>query len=114
MRRKTKKDDLTPDQMRLVKRVLAYAGSDDSLEALESYRREAEKVASAELDRLALELAEKEAERRKLWGKKFPRVLGQKPDEPDKTSSPAIHPVKSTDVKLNRRLPSVRHEKKAR
>jgi len=83
--RKPKNNDLTPDQMRLVKRVLAYAQSDNSLEALEAQRREAEKVAAAELDRLALDLAEKEAERRKLWGNKFPRVPGQKPEE---TSNP--------------------------
>jgi len=75
--------------------VLAYAQSDNSLEALEAQRREAEKVAAAELDRLALDLAEKEAERRKLWGNKFPRVLGQKPEEPGKTHPPTIHPVKS-------------------
>jgi hypothetical protein len=82
--------ELPTEQTRLVNRLLAYVNMDDnSLDFLQAQRRQAEILAGQEMDRMADELAVKEAERKRLWGNKFPRVLGQKPDEP-------INPVKSS------------------
>lgn len=103
--------DLTPAQKRAIDMVLSYAADDDYLEIMEANRRSNEDAAAKELDRLAIEFAAQETERRRLWGKKFPRVLGQKPDEP---ATNAIHPVKPTSTKINRRRPSAHRDKKAR
>ena len=80
-----------PTQIRIVSRqMVTYVGSEgeEYLIDCEQRRRNQEEMAVVELDRMAIEMAAREADRKRLWGKKFPRVLGQKPDEP-------INPVKS-------------------
>jgi len=89
--RKPKKpvtEDLTREQKRVINMVLTYASQDTYLEDCEKQRRAQEAAAADDFERAAREWEVREAERKRLWGKKFPRVLGQKPDEP-------INPVKS-------------------
>lgn len=62
-----------------------------TLEALQAVRQMEREVACRQLDALADQLAEEDAERRRLWGNKFPRVRGAKPEP--------VHPVKGKSAK---------------
>jgi hypothetical protein len=61
-----------------------------TLEALQFQHDLERELACKELDQMAKLFAYQDAERKKLWGNKFPRVLGQKPPEESKS----INPVK--------------------
>jgi len=55
--------------------------NEDPREVVYHLQREAEKEASRQFDELKIELAEQEAERKRLWGNKYPPVHGQKPGQ---------------------------------
>jgi hypothetical protein len=57
-----------------------------TLEALQSQHDLERELACRELDQMAKQFAREDAERKKLWGTKFPRRLGDKPE--------TINPVK--------------------
>lgn len=61
-----------------------------TLEHLQAERQRERDKACRELDEMAKLFTRQDAERKKLWGTKFPRVLGQKPPEDSKP----INPVK--------------------
>lgn len=61
-----------------------------TLESLQSLHEQERSNACAAMDEMAKQFAREDAERKKLWGNKFPRVLGQKPEE----ASKPINPVK--------------------
>ena len=69
-----------------------------TLEDFQSLHEQERKQACLAMDEMAKQFAREDAERKKLWGTKFPRVLGQKP--PEKTKP--INPVKSRKPKTNR------------
>lgn len=54
-----------------------------TLEQMQVERQKEVDEANRQFDLLAEELAEQEAERKRLWGNRYPRVLGQKPGEED-------------------------------
>lgn len=56
-----------------------------TLEQLQAERDRERELACRELDEMAVLFARQTAERKKLWGNKFPRVLGQKPPVPGET-----------------------------
>lgn len=66
-----------------------------TLEALQIQHDQERELACKELDQMAEMFARQDAERKKLWGTKFPRVLGQKPSEDSKS----INPVKRAKKK---------------
>jgi len=69
---------------------LPGGGTVVTLEALQDQHDIERELACKELDQMAELFAHQDAERRKLWGNKFPRVTGQKPPEESKS----INPVK--------------------
>lgn len=52
-----------------------------TLEGLQAIRQAERDRACAELDKMAEQFKREDEERRRLWGNKFPRVLGAKPPE---------------------------------
>lgn len=73
---------------------------DDYLEKMESARQQQEQEACKNLELMAQEVSTREAERKLLWGNKFPRVLGQKPNPP---VNPVKTPVKTRAKRAGRR-----------
>jgi hypothetical protein len=73
-----------------------------TLEQLQAERDRERELACRELDEMAKLFARQTVERKKLWGNKFPRVLGQKPPEPSKTEKP-FNPVKAGKTKKRRK-----------
>lgn len=65
-----------------------------TLEALQAVRKMEREVACRQLDELAKQLDREDAERRRLWGNKFPRVRGAKPV--------SVNPVKAGKPKTQR------------
>ena len=65
-----------------------------TLEALQAQHDLERQLACRELDEMAKQFAREDEERRRLWGTKFPRRLGDKPPENGK-SSKSINPVKA-------------------
>lgn len=53
----------------------------DDLQAEHEYERS---IACKELDEMAKQFFREDAERKRLWGNKYPPVLGAKPPEPKK------------------------------
>ena len=70
---------------------LPGGGTFVTLEALQQQHDLERELACRELDKMAKQFAREDRERKKLWGTKFPRVLGENPPEKSKT----INPVKS-------------------
>lgn len=71
------------EAIRIVKN-LPGGGSILTLEALQSQHNLERELACKEMDQMAEMFAKQDTERKKLWGNKFPRVLGQKPSENSK------------------------------
>lgn len=69
--------DLTPEQAEFVNQIMA----EDPREVLFELEREEEKLANIQFEEIRLELLSQDAERKRLWGNKYPRKLGQKPGE---------------------------------
>lgn len=67
-------------------------GNTVTLESLQAQRDAEHKLYCQELESLAKLFIQQDAERKRLWGTKYPRVLGQKPPEDSKP----INPVKKT------------------
>lgn len=82
---------------RLVAIKKAFGGVGDFLESQEAARRLAEKEADAEFEKLALEIEEREAKRKQIWGSKYPRVLGDLPGTP-------VHRVKQGKQKGKKKV----------
>lgn len=72
--------NLPPDAAKELNRIM-YT---DPREVMYQLEREARKLANKQFEELRIEIQEKEAERRRLWGSKYPRVLGQKPGDDEK------------------------------
>jgi hypothetical protein len=58
---------------------------DVTLTEIQDYRSNQRALACREMNKMAEQFAKDDQERRRLWGDKFPKVLGEKP--PDKPKS---------------------------
>lgn len=73
-------------------------GNTVTLESLQAQRDAERKLYCQELESLAKLFVQQDAERKRLWGTKYPRVHGQKPPEDSKP----INPVKMRKAKQRR------------
>lgn len=76
-------------------------GTFSTLKALQATRAQERELACREMDAMAKQFAQEDAARKKLWGNKFPRRLGDKPLEKGK-SGKSINPVKGGKGKRGR------------
>lgn len=86
---------LTQDEL---DNLLAQIGPSITLEALQAIHDQERARACHELDEMAKQFAREDAQRKKLWGNKFPRVLGAKPPSDGKS----INQVKGKKSKTRR------------
>lgn len=75
--------------------LLAQIGPNITLEALQTIHDQERARACHELDEMAKQFAREDTKRKKLWGNKFPRRLGDVPPELVKP----INPVKGKKAK---------------
>ena len=90
----TKRDPLESKVEALLSQVPGLTGS-VTLESLQAIHEQERQQACAAMDEMAKQFAREDAKRKKLWGNKYPRVLGQKPAESPKP----VNPVKRKTVK---------------
>jgi hypothetical protein len=69
--------NLSPEVVEAVNQLMA----DDPRNVLDQIDRELQLIANEKLEQVRLEILAQEAERKLLWGNKFPRVLGLRPGE---------------------------------
>lgn len=93
---------LTPSTIRLspaIERAMAEFESltktGSTLEELQAVRDNEKLVACRELDAMAELFKKQDEERKRLWGNKYPREVGDKPPQP----LPPVHPVKKAKKK---------------
>lgn len=77
--------NLPPDAAKELNRIMY----EDPREVMYQLEREALKEANRQFEQLRTQIQDQEKERQRLWGKKYPRVLGQKPPETVKASTDA-------------------------
>jgi hypothetical protein len=87
--------ELPPEIEKAIKLVESLPSGGISLEELQAQRALEREHNCLALEQLARDLARQEAERKRLWGNKFPRVLGARP--PEKTDP--VNPVKPSRKK---------------
>jgi hypothetical protein len=99
--------DLDPDMAALVNKIMA----DDPREVLYQLRRASQRLIDGNFEALCVQIRAQEAERKRLWGNKYPPRLGMKPwDHPE--SGPMPVPISHKLISDPGKLPPLPRGKK--